>query len=296
MPKVSIVVPAYNAATYIAETLDSLLAQDHPDVEIIAVDDGSTDATPQILNRYAKAIRIHRQTNAGQSAALAAGWAMSGGEYIGYLSADDLVRPAAARLCAEALQERADTVLVYPDFDLVDEQSQRITTIHGPDYSRRALYGRLHCLPGPGALFRREAYERAGPWATDLRQIPDLDFFLRMGLLGDFHRVPQVLAAFRQHPQSMTYRTVPFAQGEEPLVLVDRFFSRADLPAEVRSLENSTRAHALLLSAAIHGKSRRRLVATQRLLAALCRSPNAWSRTALNHVLLITRSIWDRRD
>jgi len=295
LPKASIVVPAYNAAAYVAETLDSLLAQDHPDIEIIAVDDGSTDATPDVLSRYAGNIRIHRQANAGQSAALATGWAVSRGDYIGYLSADDLVRPAAVRLCVQALHARPDIVLAYPDFDLIDEQSRRIATIRAPDYSKQMLYGRFHCLPGPGALFRRDAYERIGPWATDLRQMPDLEFFLRLGLLGDFHRVPHVLAGFRQHAQSMTYRAVPFAQGEEPLTVVERFFARSDVPPEIRSLETSMRAHAELLSAAIHGKSRRRRIATQRLLAALCHSRTTWSRTAFSHALLIVRSLWERR-
>jgi glycosyltransferase involved in cell wall biosynthesis len=66
---VSVVIPAYNAAAFLAETLDSVLAQTYPNLEIIVVDDGSTDATPQLLEKYSDRIRVLRQANAGQAAA-----------------------------------------------------------------------------------------------------------------------------------------------------------------------------------------------------------------------------------
>jgi glycosyltransferase involved in cell wall biosynthesis len=290
MPKVSIVVPAFNAADYVAGAIDSLLAQDYANLEIVAVDDGSFDGTGEVLRRYESEIRVHRQANCGQSAAMAAGWNMTDGAFIGYLSADDRLKSHAVRRCAEELEARPHVIVVYPDFEVIDKHSRSQRTIMPPDFSRRALYGKLHCLPGPGALFRRTAYKKVGAWRQELRQIPDLDFYLRMALEGDFYHVPEVLAEFRIHPQSTTYRAVPFEYGEEPLRVVDCLFERADLPAEIRRWERQARAHADLLSAVIHGRSGRTSIAVRRLASALVRSPKAWSHKALGHALTIARS------
>ena len=92
-PLVSVVITAWNMEAWIGETLDSALAQTHPHVEVIVVDDGSTDSTPAILARYAGRIRTLRQSNQGLAAARNAGIALSRGEYVALLDADDLWTP-----------------------------------------------------------------------------------------------------------------------------------------------------------------------------------------------------------
>lgn len=288
LPRVSIIVPVFNAADFIVETIESLVAQDYPNLEIIVVDDGSTDGSEELILTFADNVKSHRQANSGQSAALTAGWSMASGEFIGYLSGDDKLKSTAVRLCAEALIARPHVVLTYPDFETIDTQSIRRSTVRAPEFSRRALFAKLHCLPGPGALFRRSAYEKAGPWRSDFRQIPDLDFFLRLALEGDFYHLPQVLAEFRIHDKSATYRSVSFDRAEEPLRMIESFFSRSDLPEDIRSWEPSSRARANVLSAAIHGRSGRTSIAVHRFITALIYSPQVvLSRQALSAARLI---------
>ncbi|WP_204272868.1 hypothetical protein, partial [Enterobacter hormaechei] len=85
--------------------------------------------------------------------------------------------------------------------------------------------------------FRREAYESAGGWDPSYRQLPDLDFFFRMALEGPFVRVPDLLADFRIHEGSTTYRPATPERAEEPIRMVEQYFARPDLPGHIRRLK-----------------------------------------------------------
>ncbi|MEO5819179.1 MAG: glycosyltransferase [Vicinamibacteraceae bacterium] len=270
---VSIVVPAFNAGPYVAEAIESVLSQDYAAFEVIVVDDGSTDDSPAIVGRFADRVTVLRQANAGQSAALTAGWARASGTLLGYLSADDRLRPGALAAMAQALVDAPEAVLAYPDFGLIDASSSPTGIVTPPDYDEDLLIRDLHCLPGPGALFRRDAYERAGPWDATLRQVPDLDFFLRLALLGPFVRVPQVLADYRKHAGAATYRPASADRADEPLRVVERYFRRPDLPERVQRRARAATANALLLSAVMHGTSRRSWLAVRRFVRAGLTSP-----------------------
>ncbi len=267
------VVPAFNAGPYVAEAIESVLAQDYPAFDVIVIDDGSTDDTAAVASRFAARATVLRQANAGQSAALTAGWARASGDLLGYLSADDRLRPGALAAMARALADAPDAVLAYPDFGLIDAASQPIGTVTPPNYDEALLVRDLHCLPGPGALFRRDAYQRAGPWDATLRQVPDLDFFLRLALFGPFVRVPQVLADYRVHAEAATYRPASAARADEPLRVVARYFQRPDLPDRIRRRARAATANALLLSGVMHGTSRRSGVAIRRFVRAGLTSP-----------------------
>ena len=93
MPRVSIIIPTYNAAGFVREAIDSALAQTHADTEVIVVDDGSTDETPAILAAYGDRIRAHRQSNAGVGAARNTGTGLATGDWVAFLDADDIFTP-----------------------------------------------------------------------------------------------------------------------------------------------------------------------------------------------------------
>ena len=204
---------------------------------------------------------------------MTAGWARATGNFLGYLSADDRLHPGAIAATAQALVDTRDAVLAYPGFQLIDEASCATGVVTPPDYDERLLFGHLHCLPGPGALFRRDAYQRAGPWDASLRQVPDLDFFLRLALLGPFVHVPRVLADYRRHAGAATYRPATPERADEPVRVVARYFARPDLPNRIRRHQRAATANALLLSGVMHGTSRRGWRAIRRFLRAGLTSP-----------------------
>ncbi len=251
-PLVTIVVPAYNHGRYLAECVDSILGQTYVAIELIVLDDGSTDDTRAILESYGDRVCWETQINCGQAATLNRGWAMSAGELLAYLSADDVLYQDAVARAVAVLRDNPATVVAYPDFDLIDTASRRLRRIAAPEFDARDLYRRLVCHPGPGALFRRSAWRAAGPWNPDLRQNPDLDFWMRMALQGDFRRIPAALAAFRVHPESQTFRHADPRRAEEPMVIVEQLLERGDLPAWLRREEARVRAAGQLASAQLH--------------------------------------------
>ena len=114
-PRVSIIVPAYNAAATIAGAIDSALAQQFEGFEVIVVNDGSTDATAHVLDGYGDRIRILQQPNCGSVAARNAAARAAGGEYLAFLDADDLWLPGKLKLTVEALERSPRAVAVFSD-------------------------------------------------------------------------------------------------------------------------------------------------------------------------------------
>ena len=105
--KISIIIPVYNKEAYLERCLDSVLAQTHKSLEVLLIDDGSTDGSPAICEKYAKKdprIRVLTQENAGASAARNAGIEAAGGDYIGFVDADDWIEPGMYAALLEGIQ------------------------------------------------------------------------------------------------------------------------------------------------------------------------------------------------
>jgi glycosyltransferase involved in cell wall biosynthesis len=258
LPIVSIVVPAYNHAGYLKEAIDSVLAQDYPAIELIVLNDGSTDDTEGVLRSYpAGRFYWETHTNRGQAATLNKGWEMSRGTILSYLSADDVLHPRAVSRAVEHLERRPELVMTYCDFDLISPTSQPVRRVQAPDFHYREMVVHGVCQPGPGVFFRREAFMQAGPWSTSYRQMPDYEFWLRLGLVGPFYRIPEALAGFRVHPQSQTYAASSVKKSTEPVRIMATYFRRIDLPEEISRVKREAVSNAHFISAQLHWRSGR---------------------------------------
>ena len=272
-PLVSIVIPAYNHARYLDEAIRSVLRQDYPRVELLVLDDGSTDGTRAVLEKYGTAFHWETQPNMGQSATLNKGWQRARGEILGYLSADDALMPDAVRASVACLQEHPEAVLTYPDFNLINPDSQVMREVQAPEYDYYQMVVEIVCPPGPGAFFRRRAFEAAGGWDVDLRQIPDYEFWLRLALQGPFRRIPRVLASFRAHEESQSFARSDERKAEEPRRVLAAYLARPDVPAAVAQARRQALGQAHLLTARLHWRAGRLLVALYRLAQALALAP-----------------------
>jgi len=271
-PLVSIVVPAFNAERYIDETVRSLLAQTYPNIEILLLDDGSTDQTWSLLQRYSSKCYVETHPNMGQAATLNKGWARARGEIIGYLSADDLLMPQAVEVAVAELRKMPEIALVYPDYQLMDEASRLLSIVQAPDYSYDEVVLHGQCPVGPGALFRRTLFERAGGWDTGLRQIPDYEFWLRTGLFGDMVHIKHVLAAFRVHESSQTFAVADEKKASEYLYVMNKYFARTDIPEKIRTRRRIAYSSAYILTARLHLRSGRFRAGFRALTMALQQS------------------------
>ncbi len=210
-PLVSVVTATYNMGRYIRETVDSILAQTHGRLELIIVDDGSTDDTPEVLAAYAgePRVRLVRQANTGQTAAKNRGLREARGEFIGFCDADDRWLPDKLARQLPRFEGAPRLGVVYGDFDCIDGEGRPTTTPRWPCFSGR-ITGKLlvdNFVHFPTALVRREAVEQAGGFDESLTMAIDYDLWLRISLDWDFLHVPETVVEYRLWEGQMSHRT-----------------------------------------------------------------------------------------
>lgn len=225
LPLVSIVTPAYNQAEFLVETIESVLAQDYPNIEYIVLNDGSTDNTEEVLLRYEGRLKWETQKNMGQSKTLNKGWSISSGKYLGYLSSDDVLYPTAISDLVKILENDSEIVCVYPDSNLIDEKSIVVKERVCKGFDLEELIVCQECHIGPGAIFRSSIYRHVGGWKTHLKLAPDREFWMRLACHGEFHFKSKVLAGYRIHSNSISYKDVSEEISREYIEVLDDYFS-----------------------------------------------------------------------
>lgn len=249
LPLVTIITPAYNRATLVAETIESVLAQDYPHLEYIILDDGSTDATLEVIKRYDGRLRWESHPNRGETRTVNRGLELAHGEIIAVINSDDPLLPGAVTKLVAALASHPEVVVAYPDWLIIDERGNAQQKISSPDFSGAVdMIRRHHCLPGPGAFFRRSIAEKIGGRDPLYRYVGDLEFWFRAVCVGNFLRVPEVLATFRVHTDSASMNAKGELMAREHIEMVEAFFARPDLPAKIVALHDEALSSAAFVA------------------------------------------------
>lgn len=217
MPRVTVIIPAYNAAATVGETLASVSRQTWADLEIIAVDDGSQDATAEIIEAQARQdprIRLIRQPNAGVAAARNRGLAVATGEYAAWLDADDLWAPQKVeRQLAAFAQAPTPLSFVYTGYRMVDEQGRilrnhrTLSDISGDTLCRQIAtnyFTNVSSLMAPTELARRCGGHDPQLRAQGIEGAEDLRLQLQLAALGPVGFCPEALVAYRMHSANMS--------------------------------------------------------------------------------------------
>ncbi len=244
--QVSVIIPTYNGAQFIAAAVESVLAQTGATFEIIAVDDGSEDETVALLEQYAaqtNQIRLITQPNRGVALARNRGLELAQGEFVAFLDQDDLLLPNKLALQLACFAQHPQVGIVHSGWRLVDAAGQRLSDVEPwQDVPVLDAAGWIRRMPVlfSAMLFRRDWLNRVGGLRSQFKQACDVDLVQRLVLAGcESVWLPQVTVLYRQHSRNDSLNTL--VQAAECWAVQDQFFARPDLPASIRQAARESR-------------------------------------------------------
>ncbi len=254
MVKVSVIIPAYNGDRYLAAAIDSILAQTYRDLEIIVVDDGSTDNTPQVAQQYGTAVHAVQyvsQSNQGVAASRNLGMAKARGDYIAFLDQDDVFLPHKLSSQVGMLEQDDNLGIVNSGWQITDEQGHIKAAVQPwqqiPDLTAANLIIWKPVFLG-AMLFRRSWLERVSGFDISLEQTPDVDLVMRLAKLDcPAAWVEQTTVQYRQHEANASKNTL--LQAQELNQITSRFFAQSSLTPAIKALEAKSRYQSLVWSA-----------------------------------------------
>lgn len=241
---VSVIIPAYNRSKLLRLTVESVLAQTYPHIEIIVVDDGSTDDTATVMEQCAGRITYIKQANQGVGAARNTGLRVAAGEYINFLDHDDLFMPTKIERQVQVLDARPEIGLVHCRYYQIDEDGNRLDEVGllpEGEVLKELVFECFVWLGGP--LIRRQCFDQVGLFDEE-SWIPDWDMWLRFALAGhQFACIQEPLGAYRILPDSAIADVAKMKHAA--FAILDRVFADRQLPADVVALKEQVYAMGL---------------------------------------------------
>lgn len=239
-PQVSVVIPTYNSSKYLSQAIDSVLAQTFSDLEVLVIDDGSTDDTEQLVGRYSSPIKYIRQPNSGVSIARHRGIAESVGRYVAFLDADDIWLPHKLERQLGELKNNPGFRACYSTFRVVDANLRplEINRVERQGSTLEDLLTAGNVVGTPSTvLCERALLLSIAGFDPDLSYGADWDLWIRLAVLTEFLWIDEPLINYRQHGNNMS-RNVPLIE-KDSLLLLEKGFAMSELPEALRSKRRS---------------------------------------------------------
>ena len=257
MPKISVIIPVYNGEKTIQKTIESVLKQTFQDLELIVINDGSQDATLEVLSSIQDPrLRILSYSNAGLASSRNRGITEATGEYISFLDADDLWTPDKLEAQLQALQEHPEAAVAYSWTDCIDELGQfsrrgsHISAI-GYVYSELCLIDFLE--NGSNPLIKHQVFTKVGNFDESLPCAEDWDMWLRLAIDYPFVVVPKPQVLYRVSSESMSSDVWKMEQG--CCQVIEQAFSRVPLSVQYLKTYSLANLYKYLIFRALQGKS-----------------------------------------
>jgi len=214
---VSVVIPVYNSEKFLAESIESVLNQSYENIEIITIDDGSTDSSSKILQKYSDKIIILSQKNQGLALALKAGISKMNGKWFKWLSPDDVLFPNAIETLVKTAKKFPNNTIIYSNWDLIDQSGKKLRKFTESNYNNLSKFEyNIRLLDGQQinvntSLIPIQFFDK-GCRFRELKDpvAIDYDFFLRASLLFDakFYLIPQSLIKYRVNKNQLSHTNI----------------------------------------------------------------------------------------
>lgn len=207
---VSVIIPTYNSAVYLKDAIDSVLTQSYQQIELVIVDDGSTDNTKEVVSVYLtdKRVSYHYQDNQGVSNARNHGASLSKGVYLCFLDADDVFLPTNIEKKLNRIKQNTLLGLVHADVQMMDSEKRLLSEwnrgMSGKDRHLDLLLWNECVIPAPSSiLIRRDVFNEVGKWDPAFSTAADQDLFIRVTKKYEIERIPEVHTYYRVVLNSM---------------------------------------------------------------------------------------------
>jgi glycosyltransferase involved in cell wall biosynthesis len=273
-PRVSIVTPTFNQASFLRETIESVLAQDYSEIEYLVIDDGSTDDTRSLLEAYGPRVRWWSRSNRGQTPTINEGFQKSTGDIVAWLNSDDTLLPGAVSWAVSAFKRHTAAGVVFGDtlFTEADGSPRQRSTATAPFDYETFVVECHNPIPQCSSFIRRSAVQGAGLLDPAFYYFMDWDLWLRAGRRWPIVYEPVLLSTYRLHPAS---KTIAHATRSAPELefMYHKYFDLDQVPLAIRGRKREAFANMYFTSGGYFQRGGDRAGSRRMAWRALCSHP-----------------------
>jgi glycosyltransferase involved in cell wall biosynthesis len=231
LPKISVVVPSFNQAKYLELTLRSILDQQYPNLELIVIDGGSKDESPEIIRKYEQQMKFWcSEPDGGQTQGIIKGFSHATGEILCFLNSDDLFEPDALREVGEYFARHPEADAVYGNALWIDAEGRTLQPKREIPFNRFIWLYTYNYIPGMSMFWRKTIYDKAGGLNPAFQLAFDADLWIRFSDHGTIKHVARQWSRMRFYPEQLN-RRLRGQSDREDMLIRSRYWKNQRMPS-----------------------------------------------------------------